>query len=87
MLTFYNKFITYFQRLPDFFIGSKRSRKKIDEVVDLFNTTYRRLETESIRHAMVGDFKILFSFSKERFSKERFQNTLPCLTAISGFES
>ncbi|XP_065064505.1 ankyrin repeat domain-containing protein 27-like [Rhopilema esculentum] len=32
--------------------GSKRSRKKIDEVVDLFNTTYRRLETESIRHAM-----------------------------------
>jgi len=32
--------------------GSRKSRKKVDDVVELFNSTYRRLETESIRHAM-----------------------------------
>ena len=35
------------------FLGSKRSRRKIDDVIDLFNSTYQRLETESVRHAMV----------------------------------
>eukprot|EP00794_Sanderia_malayensis_P018918 gene18918-20822_t len=31
---------------------NKRSRKKIDDVISIFDSTYQRLETESIRHAM-----------------------------------
>ena len=34
--------------------GSKRSKKQLDDVLMLFNRTYTRLSSESIRHTMVS---------------------------------
>ena len=41
----------------------KRGKKQMDEIIDLFSSTYARLETESVRHTMVSYQKLYQSYA------------------------
>lgn len=49
LITFFNQILfTKFSLL-----GTKRSQRHINEIISLFNSTYTRLASESVRHTMV----------------------------------
>jgi len=61
-------------------LGSRKTRQQINQIIHLFNSTYTRLATESIRHTMVCEesFNCFFSSSQKLFIFKAKGNIFCC---------